>query len=253
MESLIHLLVGLFVPLFPFSMVIPRLSGAMSAVGLRIILLLAWPQLGVLLMGMGGSAPPEWLLPWGLFTSVLYAVRALVVRDMALWVSYIAISSWALLWVAYLHGAAASVLHLYAFLFSAPLVLLSLLGAALESRFGAAYTGLYGGLGQTLPRFSVLLTLVVLAVVATPLFPTFAVMISMFLDLLPSMPLAVVVLSAVWLLWSWAGARLLHDLVVGPPAEGQGAADLGVASISAFAVALLALVVTGAYLVGGLT
>ena len=68
--------------------------------------------------------------------------------------------------------------HLYALGFSAPLVLLALLSAGLEKRFGAAYTDLYGGLAQSIPRFSGVLVVVILAAIATPLFPGFFILLN---------------------------------------------------------------------------
>ncbi len=120
-------------------------------------------------------------------------------------------------------------MRLYALGFSLPLMLLALLGARLEERFGAAYTGLYGGLAQTLPRMSGVLVGVVLAIVAAPSFPTFFAMLATVVAITPTMPLAALTVAGVWLLWSWAGTRLLQGLIVGP-ANGSEAPDLSVAS-----------------------
>src|SRR3569623_1433547 len=68
------------------------------------------------------------------------------------------------------------------------LVVLALLTGGLERRFGAAYTGLYGGLAQVLPRFSGVLVFVVLAVIATPVFPAFLAMLSTSVTAVPAAP-----------------------------------------------------------------
>ena len=141
-------------------------------------------------------------------------------------------------------------MHLYAVGFSLPLMLLALLGARLEERFGAAYTGLYGGLAQTLPRLSGVLVGVILAIVAAPLFPTFFAMLATVVAITPTMPLAALTVAGVWLLWSWAGTRLLQGLM--GPANGSKAPDLSLASTWAYTAVLVILLVSGHLLTGDL-
>jgi NADH:ubiquinone oxidoreductase subunit 4 (subunit M) len=127
-------------------------------------------------------------------------------------------------------------------------MMLALLGATLERRFGAAYLGLYGGLAGALPRFSGILAIVVLAVVATPLFPSFFAMLSMILQTMPAMPLVAAGVAMVWLLWSWAGARLLQGLLAGP--QGEAAADLGRINMWLYIAVLAGLAFMGVYWLG---
>lgn len=220
-----YLLAGLFLPLFPFSMIWNVLYGRLHHPLLRSLLLLLWPQIGLYLVLGEGYVIPHWLAVWAVLTSLLYAVRALVLREVGLWTGFVATSSWALLWIMLESGLDRLHLELFALGISLPLMLMALLGAGLERRFGAAYLGLYGGLAASLPRFSGVLAVVVLAVVATPLFPTFFAMLSMILQALPVAPLMAAGVGLVWLLWSWAGARLLQGLLAGP--QGQSVADLG--------------------------
>ena len=128
---------------------------------------------------------------------------------------------------------------------SVPLLLMTSLSAGLERRFGAAYLGLYGGLAQTIPRFSTILVIVVLAIVATPLFPTFFAMLSMILNATPTAPLVATGVIVVWLLWSWAGARLLQGLVVGPVRT--AVADLSHGALWTYIVVLAGLLIAGLY------
>ena len=102
-----------------------------------------------------------------------------------------------------------------------------------------------------LPRMSGVLVCVVLAVVATPLFPGFFAMLATVVATAPTAPLAALVMVGVWLLWSWAGARLLQGLIVGP-ANAAGAPDLSLASTWAYAAVLVALFVGGLYVTGDL-
>ena len=244
----LYLLAGLFLPLFPLSMVFNRLFNRVRSAPLRGLVLLLWPQLGLSLIALAGPAVPAWLVGWALLSSALYAFRALALREVGAWSGFLATSAWGLLWIPAMVGTEAGLLRAYALGFSAPLLLLVLLTSELERRFGAAYTDLYGGLAQTLPRLAGVLVVVVLAVIATPLFPGFFGMLAAIVAAAPATALG---LAVVWLLWSWAGARLLQGLVVGP-AGAVAAMDLSPIVTWAYALALGALIVAGVLLGGGL-
>lgn len=244
-----YLLIGLFLPLFPLSMGFNFVLGKSRSAPLRILLLLLWPQIGLTLLPMLDSPVPGWIVPLALFSAALYALRALALRDVGQWSGFLATSAWALLWIVYQGGMPILQLHLFALGFSVPLVLLTLLGAGLERRFGAAYTGLYGGLAESLPRFSAILVLVVLAIIATPLFPTFFIMLATVMQAATLMPLVAVGIALVWLLWSWAGARLLQGLIVGSPGDDE-VIDLSRLTTGAYTLTLTLLVVSGLYGMG---
>ena len=146
---------------------------------------------------------------------MLYALRTLALRELGIWTSFLGTSAWALLWILIEMDTSPYQLQLFAFGISVPLLLLMLLSVGLERRFGAAYLGLYGGLANSLPRFTSMLVVVVLAIVATPLFPTFFAMLTLVIKAMPVEPLLAVGVGIVWLLWSWSGARLLQGLIVG--------------------------------------
>ncbi len=243
-------LAGIFLPLFPLSMIFNFLFNRVRNAAARAILLLLWPQIGLSLVS--ASLPPtsRWFLALALLTSALYAFRAVGLREVGHWIGYLATSAWALLWVVVvLDHTDLQLVRLHALGFSLPLVLLALLAARLERGFGAAYTGLYGGLAQMLPRLSGVLVGVVLAVIAVPLFPSFFAMLVTVFAATPKAPLAALVVVAIWVLWSWAGARLLQGLVVGP-ANGGDVPDLSLASTWVFAAVLLALLIGGVYISG---
>ncbi|HKJ08833.1 MAG TPA: hypothetical protein VKA76_07095 [Gammaproteobacteria bacterium] len=251
MSTLIYWLGGVFLPLFPLSMAFNVLFSRVRNAKLRVALLLVWPQLGLSLAYMAHRPIPVWCLVLALFTSVLYAFRAIGLREVGQWIGYLATSAWALLWVGLFTHSEPNVVRLYAVGFSLPLMLLTLLGARLERGFGAAYTGLYGGLAQTVPRMSGVLVGVVLAIVAAPLFPAFSAMLGTVIVTTPTMPLAALTVALVWLLWTWAGVRLLQGLIVGP-ADGSKAADLSLASTWAYVAVLVLLLAGGFYLTGDL-
>lgn len=246
MNEGVYLLAGLFLPLFPLSMVFNALLARIRHPLQRTLLLLLWPQLGLSILSTMNGALPAWLVAWALATSALYAFRQLAMREMIIWTGFLSTSAWALLWLPLSAGAELAQLHYYAAGFSIPLVFLTLLAGMLERRFGAAFTGLYGGLALSMPRFSGVLVICVLAATATPLFPGF---FSMLHTLLAAQPLATAVLVVIWLLWSWAGARLLQGLIVGP-AEGASIRDLDSLATWGYAAGLAILVALGLVLIG---
>jgi NADH:ubiquinone oxidoreductase subunit 4 (subunit M) len=240
------LLAAVFLPVFPLSMGFNMLYARMRGVFLRILLLVAWPQAGVALLSVYVGDMPWWVPALAVVTSLFYGVRALALREVGLWTSFLATSAWAVLWIPAYEGVETMQLHLYALGFSAPLVLLALLARELERRYGAAYTGLYGGLAHALPRLSGVLVFVVLASIATPLFPGFFTMFSTMVTAMPAMPAAALGLAAIWLVWSWAGARLLQGLIVGSAGESR-AHDLSPVATWTYGLALVALVAAGVY------
>jgi hypothetical protein len=248
-ESMIILLAGIFLPLFPMSMVFNAILDKVERSWIRVLLFITWPLIGLFIVLNSKVVMPDWLLPLALSTSALYALRMLSLREVNQWCRFLAISLWSLIWLAVMQDTTAGLLYSYAISMSAPLVLLVLLSAGLEQRFGAAYTGLYGGLARTIPRFAGILVTVVVAAIATPLFPTFFIMLNMVVETVSATPYAAMILLLIWLLWSWAGARLIQGLIVGR-ASNVKIADIDMTSISLYSIVLLSLVVGGIYLSG---
>lgn len=245
------LLIGLFLPLFPLSMLFNVLYARFGHPIVRGLLLFAWPQIGLIGISTFGTTVPNWVLAWALLTSLLYALRALALRELGLWTSFIGTSSWALLWILLGNGAELLSLQFLSLGISVPLVLLALLGAGLERRFGAAYLGLCGGLAQSIPRFSGVLVVVVLAVVATPLFPNFFAMLAMIIKTTPVSPFIAFGIGSVWLLWSWAGARVLQGLIVGP--QNTAITDLSTTTLWLCIAVLVGLTITSVYWLGAMS
>lgn len=246
-ELMTLLLAGIFLPLFPMSMLFNAVLDNIKQPWLKALLFIAWPLCGLFIVFYSGVAIPDWVLTLALATSTLYALRMLTLREVNQWTGFLATSLWSLLWLAVIHETPEMLLYGYALSMTVPLVLLLILSAGLEQRFGAAYTGLYGGLARTIPRFSGILVTVIVAAIATPLFPTFFIMFDMVVETINVMPLATMALLLIWLLWSWAGTRLIQGLIVGRASNAK-IADIGIASISFFSIVLLALAVAGIYL-----
>lgn len=247
MEVIKLSLIGIFLPLFPFSMIFNAVFERVPHATSRSIMLLAWPLVGIYLLQVHQQELPDWLLIWAVATAILYGYRLLAVRDMGLWIGFLATSVWALLWVGVNANMSNEWLYQSALGFSIPLAILAMFVMHIESRFGAAYTDLYGGLAVTTPRLSGVLVVSVLAATATPAFPAFFIMMH---SIVSSTPGIVIAMLVAWLLWTWASARLLQGLIVGP-AVGEKIVDLGKGVTWLYALLLMALLVAGIYLTGG--
>lgn len=241
------LLAALFLPLFPFSMLLNKVLARLPWPAARFTLLLVWPLLGVAILDLSEPEVPAFVVPWALISSALYALRLLTVRDLGLWAGFLAASVLPLTWGLAQSGAQIENLYLFALWFSMPSALLALLTQPLTTRFGAAYAGLRGGLTARLPRLSALLVITLLAAIATPPFPGFFAMLDLLQRMSSSAALAIVV---IWLVWGWGAARLLQGFVVGAdrPASID---DIGMSSTWGYTSVLCALVIAGAYLTGG--
>lgn len=238
-------LAAVFLPLFPFSIVLTALVRAIRAPLLRFALLLLWPQLGIWLIEPGRL--PDGMIVWALASSALYAVRILTVRDLGLWAAFLACSVWALMWILLGVGEPQAKLSLYALWFSLPAALLALLAGSLTRRFGAAYAGLTAGLMGSMPRFSGALVVTVLAAIATPPFPSFFAL----LRIVQQSAFAVATAALlIWLVWSWAGARLMLGFIAGTPSH-DGVTDLKRAKLLVYGGVLGAFCVAGIYAMRG--
>jgi hypothetical protein len=187
-------------------------------------------------------------------TSSLYALRTVALRDLRLWTGYMATSAWSLLWPAAAFAPLAGSMHALAFQaagLSAPFVLLTWISGRLDAEFGAAYAGVCGGLAGTVPRLSGLLTLAILAAVATPLVPGFFILLATTLHALPAMPGSALLILAVWLLWAWSGARILRGFIVGP-ARSAPVRDLGNAAAALLGLTFVVLMLAGIQISGDL-
>ena len=248
MEAIKLILIGIFLPLFPMSIIFNMVFERLAHPALRSVILLAWPLTGIYLLQAGEEPLPEWIMIWALGTAILYAFRLLAIRQMGLWISFLATSAWSLQWIVIHADVTNDLPYLLALGFSIPLVLLVLLNKHIELRFGAAYTDLYGGLALTTPRLAGVLVLGVLAATATPVFPAFFLLLATIVNTTAGIALS---LLLTWLLWTWASARLLQGLVVGP-IVGEKIQDIGAGLSWFYAGLLVLLAVAGIYLTGGL-
>lgn len=246
MTDLGFLLVALFLPVFPLSIVFNALFARVKQPFLRLVLLLGWPLTGVWLYQALEVQMPQWLVPMVLFTAGFYAFRLLAMREVGIWTGFLATSVWTCFWLPLLYGDQDVMLHVL--WFGIPLAVLALLVGGLEKRYGAAYSELYAGLAQTIPRFSGVFVVTVLAVVATPVFPAFLSMLNI---LVASKPVVALVLVGLWAIWSWAGMRLIQGMIVGDPSD-DVIEDMPMALTWGFGALMLLLIFAGFSLTGDL-
>lgn len=239
---------ALFLPLFPFSILLNWLLARLVNPVARFTLLLLWPQIGIAVLSLASQRISNGMVVWALLSSVLYALRMLTVRDLGIWAGFLASSALALIWGLAVHGSVLE-MQIFAFAFSLPAALLALLTWPLTERFGAAFAGLYGGLASRLPRLSGVLAFAVLAAVSTPPAPGFFAM----LDLLNKLgwPIAPAVL-VIWLLWSWAATKLLQGFITGANGVEEAVMDIGRTTTTLYMVLISAFVATGLFLTGGM-
>lgn len=238
---------ALFLPLFPLSVVLNLVLARVRAPLGRAVLLLLWPQLGVLLLANSRRDVPDFVVAWAWASAAFYALRLLTVRELGLWAGFLASSALALLWPLAAQETGAARLHASALWLTLPAALLVLLTGPLTARLGAAYAGLCAGFADTLPRLAGVLTALVLGAIATPPFPGFFVLLEL---LHGAGAAAAFALLAIWLVWGWAATRVLQGFVAGPGRVLQ-AADLGRGSTLAYAAALGAFALAGLYATGG--
>lgn len=88
---------------------------------------------------------------------------------------------------------------------------------------------------------------VILAVIGSPLFPSFFSLLSNINNVVMVMPSIALAIVLVWLLWSWSGIRLLQELVVGDPAVIQYD-DISHSMTIVFFISFVLLVAGGLYM-----
>jgi NADH:ubiquinone oxidoreductase subunit 4 (subunit M) len=120
---------------------------------------------------------------------------------------------------------------LQAMTFSLPLVLMVMLVSELEKRYESAYAGIVSGIAQAQPRLSGMLVMVTLAVIGSPVFPSYFSMLHNITGAIAAQPMLAAGTAVVWLMWSWSAIRLLQELLVGPALvlrhESIGRQDMG--------------------------
>ena len=251
MDIVLLVLTALFLPLFPFSMLMNLLFTHLQHPLLRIAMIITWPLVGLALVDEFELSFDEGLsgvvLVWSVLTAALYALRMLALRELNIWVAFLATSLWSTLWIPVIEGDAMQHILYDAAGFSAPLIVIILVASLLSQRYGAAYAGIYNGIAIPMPRLASVLVISVLAGVGTPLFPAFFSMLSI---LMVTPPVIALALLTIWLLWSWAGVRILQGFIVGESVHIEPRPDISMGLALALVSTLAGMLVIGVLLAG---
>ncbi len=213
-----YLLAVLFLPLFPFSILFTWLYSRSPNLPLRLLLMFAWPLIGWLFLQQAPDNLPPWLYYWAILTALLYAFRSLVLRDLAQWLAFMAVSLLSISWLIFLFSTPLAT-GLSVILLLLPLVFLIVLHQFISESYGGAYAGKVDGLIINTPRLAGLMVFVILALMAMPVSPGFFVLLELLtLSILPY-PVIALGLLLLWMLWSWSGMRLLQGFLTGVERE----------------------------------
>jgi hypothetical protein len=246
-----YLLIAFFLPLFPFSIAYNALFVRIRDYRVAMLIMIVWPASGIYMALKLGGNPPEWVAYWAAFTAVLYAFRSLVMRDLRIWTAYMATSVWALLWLVFPQQSGSLTPWLITLMLALPMALMPLVTGWITHCFGGAYAGSVNGLAMNVPRISLLLVFAVMAVIATPIFPGFFVLLGMVNKLLPAIPFVALGILLVWMLWTWSGVRILQGFLVGPRRD-QQETDINLSMLSVIVMPLLVYIIAGLLLSGEL-
>jgi len=243
------LLAAIFLPLFPLGMAFNLVFQRTRNAWLRSLLLVTWPCAGLFILEATAIQVPVEIAFWALISAALYGFRALVIRDVNVWTGFLATSAWALIWVSLAVGLDPGELVFHVLAFSLPLVLLVLMAAEVESRYESAYAGIVSGIAEAQPRLAGVLVVIMLAVIGSPLFPAFFVLLDSLKHTVQVLPVAALGVVVVWMLWSWSGIQLLQKLLVGPAMAVRGS-DMSRIMTVGYGLSLSALLAAGVYLSG---
>lgn len=249
MKDYIWLVAALFIPLFPLSMVFNAIYQRITMPLVRFILIIVWPLPGLWLLLNHYSPLVEWVIYWALATALLYAFRAVVVKEVGMWIRFLATSAWSLCWIIYISSNGDTELVFHILSFALPLALMSLLAGEIVHRYESAYAGIVSGVAQSQPRLSGVIIIVMMAAIASPLFPAFFSMLQIITSLVMGFPLVAAGMLLLWLIWSWSGIRLLQELLVGPalPIKYR---DISRARAIAYSILIVLLLLSGLVLSG---
>lgn len=245
MEWIKLVVAGVLLPVFPFSVVFNALISWTPTWWGKAAAMVVLPEVGVGLLTSAPSARLPLVHSRGwivlvIFSALLYAFRAISVREISIWARLMATSGLSLVWILEVSHRGGHAVAVAVLAWSIPATLLLILAGLLTERTGGAYLGLQGGLATLAPRLSGLLTLSALALVATPPFPSFFALLHVIglLRLYWLWPLLLLLL-----IWGWSLGSFLQQLLFGTYG-GERFADLGAVGTSSGAVVLSLLVVS---------
>jgi len=245
-------LAALTVPLFPFHglylAALTRVPGYLPVALALLLPVAGWFALSAL----ASDVPPELWQPIGvlaLIGAVYGSIKALAQFRVRRLIAYAGLVFYSLLWW-HLAASVGNTPHATVYALASLLVTGGLLLAwhMVQARYGNLDMDRIGGLARTMPRFALLLSLLIMAAVGLPPFGLFFGFIGMALHsgvTALSGDLLIVLLA--WFGASWYLFKLLQRLLFGPPRTDLIYDDLGGAEIASLVIILAALIGLGVW------
>ncbi len=164
---------------------------------------------------------------FALIGSVYGCIRTLAQSNIRHRLAYTGLSFWSILWW-YLAktGTKSAPAILYFCAFALIMQGLFIAGYVLEKRQGDLNLDQLGGLARRMPRFGILLSLLVAAGIGLPLFGPFSALISMVTSPAITLSWGFVIVLLAWLLASWNFPLFMQRILLGPPKQDQIHSDL---------------------------
>ncbi len=215
---LLHALILLLLPIFPFSLFTNKFLSMLGAKMISFSILLFFICGNILLLKFKiDSAILEFLT---VFTILFYSFRLLGVNNLKLFIMYLypIISSFALLW-SFVDG---DIIEFMAVKTPVMLAFLALYGF-LSTRFVVVHKKSTYGLGSVMPRFSILFVLSILGISSSMFFLGYE-MLEIEITRLPVVYGVSLVVS--WIFVNWGSIKVIEWLIYGYPNKKMSYKDL---------------------------
>jgi NADH:ubiquinone oxidoreductase subunit 4 (subunit M) len=239
----------ILLPTFPFhaaSIVsFSRMNGMLTN-----FLSLFLPALGLKgFLMIRGELPAELMGILSVFALIgaLYGgIRALVQNNLRHRLAYAGLAFWSVLWW-YLANteveSAPVILYFCAISLSMQGLLISTY--LLEQRHGNLNLDQLGGLARVMPRFGVLLSLLVAAAMGLPLFGSFTALLAMSTSAGLIVSPSFVFVLITWFLASWHFPLFMQHILLGPPKPGRNYRDLALSETLSLTLIVLIVAILG--------
>ncbi|MBI3802628.1 MAG: hypothetical protein HY282_02570 [Nitrospirae bacterium] len=240
---------ALLLPLFPLQWLyvtaLTRLTGVFPALLAVLMPIAGFYAIQGLLSGMS----PELLgavRALALFGAVYGTIKALAQFRVERLIAYAGVAFASILWW-YLAGAAADTPQAAVYVSALSLITggLFLAWRVVQLRYGNLDLNRIGGLARPMPRFALLLSLLVTAAMGLPPFGLFSGLIELLFNRSVPMSWDLAVILLTWLAASWFFLNLMQRLLFGPHRPGIPYTDLSRAETASLATALLLLLILG--------
>lgn len=211
LELLTTLAVLFLLPIFPFSMATNFILSKFKGLMLLFVLTCMFLTGSLLLSTYENKTVVVVISVVALFSTMFYALRLLSVSHAYNYLIfyYSAISGFAWLW-----KSVDGNMLVYFIAFVLPIIGFGVLIAFLDKQFKTTYFKAFKGLGDVMPKFSLLFVISVVALIFTPYFPGFRIFIQEVVKF-DIYYLFAIIIS--WLLISWSGIMLIEKLIYGVP------------------------------------